>query len=250
MNATWGEAWANPLINSTSSATSPLGHVLTKGTFLGAGLHGTTPSGTSAYFSVDVGSIHIAALSTAQPSGIELDWLVNDLTAAAQPERRAKVPWIMVTSHYPIYNPTTAENAHCSAAAYESVSGEIADPAAAYRTCEDTGEGKGCQTIGEITKKAADTLTPLFYSRGVDVYNAGHSHEYGLTWPMLNGTFSQLHYDDPGQATVYITEGNGGVPGVPSNYYFKNTSVPWGRINGQGGAYGTVACLCMALRLV
>jgi hypothetical protein len=28
----------------------------TTGTFLGAGLHGTTPSGTSAYFSVDVGA--------------------------------------------------------------------------------------------------------------------------------------------------------------------------------------------------
>ena len=54
---TWGEAYANPLLGSTSTATSALGHILTKGTFLGAGLHGTTPSGTSNYFSVDVGLV-------------------------------------------------------------------------------------------------------------------------------------------------------------------------------------------------
>ena len=60
LNLTWGEAWANPLANSTSTSTSALGHVLTKGTYLGAGLHGTTPSGTSNYFSVDVGMVHIA----------------------------------------------------------------------------------------------------------------------------------------------------------------------------------------------
>ena len=51
LNQTWGEAYANPLEGSTSTATTALGHVLSKGTFLGAGLHGTTPSGTSAYFS-------------------------------------------------------------------------------------------------------------------------------------------------------------------------------------------------------
>eukprot|EP01051_Picozoa_sp_SAG22_P015446 SAG22_NODE_2018_length_3130_cov_2.890135_2_plen_139_part_00 len=65
LNLTWGEAYANPLEGSSSTATSALGHVLTKGTFLGAGLHGTTPSGTSNYFSVDVGQVHIAGGCTA-----------------------------------------------------------------------------------------------------------------------------------------------------------------------------------------
>ena len=46
--------------------------MLTKGTYLAPGLHGTTPSGTSAYFSVDVGLIHITALSTQNPTGDEL----------------------------------------------------------------------------------------------------------------------------------------------------------------------------------
>jgi hypothetical protein len=41
---------------------------ITKGNLLGAGMHGTTPSGTSDYYSVDVGLLHIAALSTITPT--------------------------------------------------------------------------------------------------------------------------------------------------------------------------------------
>ena len=43
---------------------------------------GTTPSGTSAYFSIDIGMIHITALSTKSPTGTELAWLTKDLEAA------------------------------------------------------------------------------------------------------------------------------------------------------------------------
>ena len=72
LNQTFGVAYGNPLVNSTSSASSALSHMLTKGTYLAPGLHGTTPSGTSAFFSVDVGLIHITALSTQNPTGDEL----------------------------------------------------------------------------------------------------------------------------------------------------------------------------------
>ena len=62
---------------------------------LGAsGIHGTTPSGSSAHFSVDIGSIHIAALSTHSPQDAELAWLEADLAAAAA--NRKAVPWIIV----------------------------------------------------------------------------------------------------------------------------------------------------------
>jgi hypothetical protein len=72
LNQTFGLPFGNPLATSKSSATSGLGHLLTKGTYLAPGLHGTTPSGSSAYFSVDVGLIHITALSTQNPQGDEL----------------------------------------------------------------------------------------------------------------------------------------------------------------------------------
>lgn len=45
-----------------SSATSALGELLTKATLLGAGRHGGVASHTSAYFSVEIGLIHVAAI--------------------------------------------------------------------------------------------------------------------------------------------------------------------------------------------
>jgi hypothetical protein len=42
---------------------------------------------------VDVGSLHIFALSTQKPTGAEMEWLIADLTAATQPARRQEVPW-------------------------------------------------------------------------------------------------------------------------------------------------------------
>ena len=53
---------------------------------------------------MDIGSVHIAALSTQKPTGDELAWLEKDL-AAAHANRKA-VPWIIVTSHYPIFEST------------------------------------------------------------------------------------------------------------------------------------------------
>ena len=41
----------------------------------------------------------------------------------------------------------------------------------------------------------------------------------GVTWPMVNGSSVQKNYEDP-KGTVYITEGNGGVPGVTSAHKF------------------------------
>ena len=73
---------ANPLSTSTSTASTALAHMLTKGSYLAPGLHGTTPSGTSAYFSVDLGLVHITALSTAKPTDQELDWLTKVPPAA------------------------------------------------------------------------------------------------------------------------------------------------------------------------
>ena len=238
LNITWGEAMANPLGSSTSTATSALGHLLTKGTFLAAGIHGTTPSGSSGHFSVDIGSIHIAALSTHSPVDTELAWLEADLAAAAA--NRKAVPWIIVTSHYPIYLSTMAENANASSARWHAIEGELADPLAAYMPCEVVGEAAGCRSVADETAQAAATLGDLFLKYGVDIYSAGHSHEYGVTWPMIGGNATQKSYANPGNATVYLVEGNGGVPGVPGTFSLDKPPADWARIHGKGGAYGVV----------
>ena len=124
LNQTWGEAGLLPAIAST--ADSALGHILSKGehsnachpsfsgtltqpllpsgTLFGASSHGSRPSGTSRYFSVDIGLIHFVGLdlnaAETSPRTIGLDkgqlaWLDQDLTAAAA--NREQVPWIVVT---------------------------------------------------------------------------------------------------------------------------------------------------------
>jgi hypothetical protein len=96
----------------------------------------------------------------------------------------------------------------------------------------------------------------------VDIYNAGHAHEYGVTWPMVRGAAVQKDYINPKGTVwclndapcppftshgaswimridqVYITEGNGGVPGVTSTHKFNTPKASWARIHGLGGAYG------------
>ena len=71
----------------------------------------------------------------------------------------------------------------------------------------------------------------------MDVYDAGHSHLYAVTWPMLGGKAVQKNYNSP-KGTVYITEGNGAVPGTGPSATLGKAPADWGRIHGTGGAYG------------
>jgi hypothetical protein len=115
-----------------------------------------------------------------------------------------------------------------------------------------------CQTVGQFQKALVDALQPLFRKHGVDLYNAGHVHSYESTWPLCdfltgalcratNGTWLQS-LDEP-KGTVHVTEGNGGVPGVPGTYSATSCTVPpteaagWPgcHTQGTGGAYGRMA---------
>ena len=51
----------------------------------------------------------------------------------------------------------------------------------------------------------------------------------------------QQNFSSP-QGTVYVTEGNGAVPGTGPNatLSFLNASYPYGRVHGTGGAYGII----------
>ena len=88
-------------LSFSRTLTQPL---LPSGTLFGASSHGSRPSGTSRYFSVDIGLIHFVGLdlnaAETSPRTIGLDkgqlaWLDQDLTAAAA--NREHVPWIVVT---------------------------------------------------------------------------------------------------------------------------------------------------------
>ena len=76
----------------------------------------------------------------------------------------------------------------------------------------------------------------------VDVYDAGHVHSYEVSYPMKNHSASPGSDSNPARLSgkhgiVYITEGNGGVPGLNGSNSVAGCAFPC-RKTGTGGAYG------------
>jgi len=242
----------------TSTATSALGDLLTKSTLLGAARHSGLPSHTSRYFSVNIGLIHIAAvdLNGGTLGDAQSAWLEADLAAV----NRSETPWVFGTSHFPLYNDAIAANMDASAAYYTGekpefwpTSGHEFQPA----KCSSKANEQVCeQTVGELMQSIQSELMPILHKYSVDIWNAGHIHDYQSTWPVCfseeTGTTAICRdregnlikdFKDWGrsQGLVHVTEGNGGVPGVVGQSTLKNctsTSNEWCRTHGTGGAYG------------
>ena len=238
MNQTWGAAYgqgfngvrarrqpssASSLLylndnGLSTTATSALGHLLSKGTLLGAGVHGPKPSGTSQWYSVDLGLIHLVGLDLdplLHSAAEQQAWLEQDLAAAAA--NREAVPWIIVTSHFPLHNAAFEEPgvANASAAFYLGDEAEhFATSGHDFIPCIFKEGACQEQTVGELLRTWQSFMDPILMKYKVDVYDAGHVHSYDVTWPLCNGTFcGQRNYTDPA-GTIHITEGNGGVPGI------------------------------------
>lgn len=240
LNQTWGAAYGQ---NLSSTATSALGHLLTRGSLHGAGVHGSTPSGTSQWYSVDLGKIHLVALDLdplLHNAAQQQAWLEQDLAAADA--NRAAVPWIIVTSHFPIHN-TAFEApgvANASAQWFLGDNGHerFATSGHDFVPCnESNGPDGSCKTVGAFLTSTTNFLDPLLTKYKVDVYDAGHVHSYDTTWPLIDGKVTAKSYVNP-NGTVHITEGNGGVPGVAGTNSVHPCKSAFGRICGTGGAYG------------
>ena len=291
MNIAWGEVMPeagavdpskphhlDPPTRST--ATSALGDLLTKATMY-ASVHGPhVPSNTSRYTSIDYGLIHYIGLDMqkwpdgfASGDGAQKAWLQADLAAAAA--NRAAVPWIIASSHYPVYHSSLALNADKSAAHYLGEAGEAEiegqplpkrKPLPALTDAQRNGvifneealplyttaDGHAfvdcpigdadCTTVGEWHAAIAADLEPILLKYGVDMWNSGHVHDYESTWPIKNGNVTQTNYVEP-KGIVHVTDGNGGVPGVGADYVITDCAdagKPWCRKHGTGGAYGRV----------
>ena len=248
---------APPSFALKSTATSALGHHLATGTLYGMGSHGLIPSGTSRYTSADIGLIHMVGLDLNDLDPTQLAWLEADLARVNQ--NRSKTPWIMIMSHFPIFHTQTAAHANMSAATYlgDERMGEYAVDGneMKFEPCPE-GEEHDCQTVGQFQALIGNALQPLFRKYGVDVYNAGHVHSYENTWPLCDFLTGALCRDSNGtelktflepRGTVHITEGNGGVPGVPATFGVQSCNTSrhardWEgcRVLGSGGAYGRI----------
>ena len=264
LNETWGVIYgqdgaASETRTARSTATTSLGHLLTRSSFYGAASHGAAPSRTSQWYSIDLGLIHFVILDLnpgppAAFAGAQLAWATADLAAADA--NRANVPWVVVTSHYPLYSASfeDAESAHASAAWYE---GEVAEherrgdgtPWSETPGFESCAEGNAtCATVKDIVADSIHTLGTLLDAHHVDLYAAGHDHSYSASWPIFGGAPTNSSYVDP-KGTVHVLEGNGGVPGAHTRSKLfpckKNSSLAGGvvplssyRMCGFGMSYG------------
>lgn len=227
------------MANVTSTATSALGHTLSKATLFGAVAHSARPSGTSRYFSVDVGLVHIAALDLDNLDAAQLAWLDADLAAAER--NRGAVPWIVATSHFPLYHVSISERGGVSDAEFyrhDEDAEKYATGGHEFKACQTD----RCETVDQYMAGVGKGLEPLLLKHRVDIYAAGHVHDYSMNFPMANGKPCQDHYTNP-RCPVHFTEGNGGVPGVNGKYALTNCTarMPWCRTHDkEGGAYGRI----------
>ena len=96
-------------------------------------------------------------------------------------------------------------------------------PGKSYRGCVGTGE--------DFMELARAEIEPLMLKYGVDLYFAGHEHNYETTMPIKNcsmgssGCYIGTNYTEP-KAPIHCVCGNGGVGGGDN---FGDNWAPWTR---------------------
>jgi hypothetical protein len=89
---------------------------------------------------------------------------------------------------------------------------------------------------GEATvNKTRHDLEPLFMKYGVDLFFAGHEHDYESIWPSYNNKLVQKSFVRP-RATTHFVTGAGGAPALDK---FGDPG-PWTRKQLAAWGYGRV----------
>lgn len=124
------------------------------------------------WYSFDYGGVHFAVFSTEHDLEPQAIWLRQDLQKAAA--NRGLVPWIVVMAHKPMYCSTND-----------------------YYDCN----------IGR--HKIAASMEAILHEASVDLFLAGHLHNYERSWPVFNGTLTAKGYANP-KAPVHVVVGMAG----------------------------------------
>ena len=189
------------------------------------------------------------------------DWLVRDLRAANA--NRGNVPWILVHGHRPMYCVDTRVpdlTPHERKPEFDGACGwekQAVRKGVASR-CEDEYASLGCAAAfdaksaesesegfdvsvprragpgGHVAPKESKSpedfpIEKALYENGVDLYLAGHVHDYERYFPafderVVNGTDVTLErYVNPG-ATVHVTSGSGGNPEMWTDAMYNRTN--------------------------
>lgn len=183
-------------------------------------------SSTSRYYSEDIGLVHFIGIdfspyyfsSTQSQWKIpQLKWFEEDLKSID----RKKTPWVIVGGHFPLY---------CSSITLDERHDEGSQPNA------DVGTFKGCTGTGEGTvEESRADLEPLMLKYGVDLFVAGHEHDYESIWPVAKGKLVAQTFTNP-PAPVHFVTGAGGPPGMDK----FGDSGPWDRKRNNDPGYGRI----------
>eukprot|EP00035_Acanthoeca_spectabilis_P007327 m.135406 g.135406 ORF g.135406 m.135406 type:complete len:601 (-) comp13903_c0_seq3:1214-3016(-) len=242
LNQTYGVTMAGTIraagANGTSTATSPLGYLLSAGNHHAAGSHGSTPSGTSRFFSADLGLIHLVGLDLNMYNGVDtcgdacrleqLAWLQKDLAAANA--NRDKVPWIVAMSHFPLYcsNCPDMNTPLALDAGWSSDECEFEGHSGSCNPDNFPPPNLGAEDLKWTPSAMIADFEPIFLKNGVDIYATGHIHDYEVTYPIKLNQPVQTNLVNP-KATVHLITGNGGPPSksvikTPKNWSLTHTS--------------------------
>jgi acid phosphatase type 7 len=172
-----------------------------------AGEAGGRPSGTEAWYSFDIGDVHVVVLDSADsnlaPEGPMLSWLVLDLAGSP-------LPWTVVAFHHPPYT----KGSHDS---------------------DNPADSEGRMFA------MRENVLPILEAAGVDLVLTGHSHgyersflldgHYGTSDTLLPAMIKDRRSGDPatGSAyfkapgphggTVYVVAGSGGHSILPVGHH-------------------------------
>jgi hypothetical protein len=148
----------------------------------------TMPAGADSnanfWFSYDHEGVHYTSMSSEHPYAVgtpQWNWIRQDLAAAAAPARRARVPWLVLSLHRPLY-------------------------------CSEGAQYPAHRPGSNITV----AIEPLLLEFKVDLVIDGHVHAYERVHPVNNGTVvtwpqgADNVYTDPA-APLHITQGTGGA---------------------------------------
>ena len=162
------------------------------------------------HFSIDLISLHPELLS------VTTDFLKKDLAEANQ--NRGNRPWIIVTSHRPIWTATMPP--------YNYPFDPKKNP-------------KDCIPECELPPNIFPTIEKILYDNRIDIYVGGHIHHYERLRPVYNG--KTMHYTPKegdkhhnyitdAQAPVHILQGTpiAGKYEDDLTYLYENITIAWG----------------------
>jgi hypothetical protein len=155
------------------------------------------------WYSFDFGNVHFTMFSTEHNHSAgspQLAWIAADLDAARSAKAAGSIDWIIMLGHKPMY---------CS-----------------------TNDYYDCKIGGP--KYIMPFLEPLM--SGVDLYLAGHLHNYERSYPVHNGTVTSRNYTDP-TSTVHVVAGMAGCDEGLTNKW-ETPTPEWSAVRDAKLGYG------------